>query len=678
MGTSAEIAAISSKKQRGRYKKLSKRASRINSKCELSGICHEDDWNELSSYRHPQDVSSIGDTRSKLLPSGPSIIWRNGKVMDRVNGEDHRDILQVLLSSTTGSTPPMSTSSKKRKGCDVPDGVYTAKKKIPHWATLHNPVAAEHIGIIEVHLPNKTVLRSLKEVLLLSTVTNLNNVWHAETKWFSSSAASASDYHEPQSISRAIMYVPVENKVVETRDQSTTAPATVNDVTDLFRLLSQFCLTQNESVRAGYPSRDESTTPTRERKPTFPNNRIIPSELPVEAAKELIQNHTIETSACNDARQFSVPFVSHHASDVPQWENDRIDEAVQRPAAGKIFAVDCEMVETTAGTELARVTLVELQSFTRLGQQHDAEHLEPMLLWDCLVRPRHPVVNYLTMYSGMTAALLEGDAVQELEQVQAALLSTVRPNDILIGHSLENDLQALRFIHTNVVDTALLFQPNNGLFKYSLRTLAAKLLSLEIQRPHQPHCSQQDATTALKLACRRAICGPSFGIGKNRHQQASQVMNQIHSVEGTTVCVGPSGWLRRHVTCQPSAAHALSCESIRDGNQKAIASWLTGPNRRARLVWGRFHLANHDDDTIALGAVVQQILAKLPSNGLLLVLLQPGFDQAQQLTQLRKTRKNPKTTIQWTDKDEQNWVRVVDECRIGHSFWLESKSDTSK
>jgi len=53
-----------------------------------------------------------------------------------------------------------------------------------------------------------------------------------------------------------------------------------------------------------------------------------------------------------------------------------------------------------------------------------------------------------------------------IEQVQVALASIVGVRDILIGHSLENDLRALCLVHDKVVDTALLFRTESGARKH--------------------------------------------------------------------------------------------------------------------------------------------------------------------------------------------------------------------
>lgn len=54
------------------------------------------------------------------------------------------------------------------------------------------------------------------------------------------------------------------------------------------------------------------------------------------------------------------------------------------------------------------------------------------------------------------------DVNTRIEDVQAHLLSLIQDIDVIVGHSLENDLKALRLIHTNVVDTSIIFSGGNG------------------------------------------------------------------------------------------------------------------------------------------------------------------------------------------------------------------------
>ena len=84
---------------------------------------------------------------------------------------------------------------------------------------------------------------------------------------------------------------------------------------------------------------------------------------------------------------------------------------------------------TTVGLALARVTVVD-----RLCD----------IVYDTLVRPPHPIVDYNTRFSGLTAQHFTSDVTTSLTDVQAQLLSMVSMETILLGHSLDSDLRALK------------------------------------------------------------------------------------------------------------------------------------------------------------------------------------------------------------------------------------------
>jgi hypothetical protein len=77
-----------------------------------------------------------------------------------------------------------------------------------------------------------------------------------------------------------------------------------------------------------------------------------------------------------------------------------------------------------------------------------------------------------TEYSCISAQSFDGVSTS-IEEVQVALLGLISKEDIIVGHSLENDLHALRLFHLCVVDTAVLFR--TGGRKHAFRSLTAEL-----------------------------------------------------------------------------------------------------------------------------------------------------------------------------------------------------------
>ena len=131
-----------------------------------------------------------------------------------------------------------------------------------------------------------------------------------------------------------------------------------------------------------------------------------------------------------------------------------------------VYALDCEMCYTSAGNELTRITVV---------------NTENVVVYEKFVQPDNPVIDYNTRFSGITDEDLE-NVETSLVDVQAALLARFSAQTVLVGHSLESDLMALKIIHGNVIDTSVMFPHKMGPpYKRALRNLASDYLKKIIQ-----------------------------------------------------------------------------------------------------------------------------------------------------------------------------------------------------
>jgi RNA exonuclease 1 len=164
------------------------------------------------------------------------------------------------------------------------------------------------------------------------------------------------------------------------------------------------------------------------------------------------------------------------------------------------------MCRTEKGLELTRLTLLSQFGVT---------------LVDMLVLPDSPIVDYLTRYSGVlpltpsangrthahayspgsrTAAVggvcslcrcltrrvgitedKLGHVTATLQDARAAVLKHIDSSSVLVGHSLENDLRALKLAHPRVIDTAICYPHPTPPYKFGLRHLTLEYLHRTIQ-----------------------------------------------------------------------------------------------------------------------------------------------------------------------------------------------------
>lgn len=197
--------------------------------------------------------------------------------------------------------------------------------------------------------------------------------------------------------------------------------------------------------------------------------------------------------------QMKVEQINSSLDDADSW----VDTIPRGPIAyvSHIYALDCEMCLTEKGHELTRVCLIGYNG---------------TVVYDVLVKPKNPIIDYLTKYSGITKEMMS-KAVSTLPMVQKMLLQIIDCRDIIIGHSLQSDFKALKLRHCRVIDTAVIYEHVKGPpFKPALRNLSSIYLGKEIQNNDaEGHDPCIDARTCLELVKLKLEKGLQIGLNLN-------------------------------------------------------------------------------------------------------------------------------------------------------------------
>ncbi|KAB1214780.1 Small RNA degrading nuclease 3 [Morella rubra] len=172
-------------------------------------------------------------------------------------------------------------------------------------------------------------------------------------------------------------------------------------------------------------------------------------------------------------------------SDDEGWLVTKLSKKSKVMRSNVMLAVDCEMVLCEDGTEaLVRVCIVDRDLQVKLDE---------------LVNPNKAVADYRTDITGVSATDLERINCS-LADVQKSMKKLLSDGTILVGHSLNNDLRALKLDHARVIDTSFIFKYSDGSInrRPSLNSLC-KASSWHVRKKGAPHNCLDDACAAMKL-----------------------------------------------------------------------------------------------------------------------------------------------------------------------------------
>lgn len=221
------------------------------------------------------------------------------------------------------------------------------------------------------------------------------------------------------------------------------------------------------------------------------NLGITYGELPSrEEAEHILARCTTKTMKSNISS--TLPGNSHAYNQLWSERSHQYSDSVPHQPL-LVAAIDCELCDTINGLELTRITIIDANA---------------SIVLDSFVKPILPVLNYRTQYSGITEDLLSNVTVT-LQQIQVAVLRLISCETILIGHSLDNDLKAIKIAyHPLCIDTGIIYPHPRGFpLRLKLKKLTLDFLQYSIQDSKAGHDSIEDARAALQLALLKAQNG---------------------------------------------------------------------------------------------------------------------------------------------------------------------------
>jgi len=377
------------KASNGRLKKLWRRAT-----TQSKGITSQKEWNEMlklhsdwkTSHKDNADVSN--DPMMGSLP-GPAVTlskepqdFSSMENWQATEGSDHRDIIMNLLfrqSSSDGAGD--GVQKKKKRKLEAAAGREQMRQPslinvptLPSWSNVRNLSGMGGLAVIEISIEDcdpgspcpLMPSERLKEVIddAKSSWTNLFGNSNGTRKNNSNSEVQRSitackvklfqGNKYPRCLSDVLMFLPppVAQSEHDTKNEKAV---------DVFDAIFDLRLTPKQMRSEGYPfvtdykesSTDDSKESVESKIGTYSKSDL--DNMSTYIALELIKKVAVEVSYGDDNIENEVDYAEyeHHVKTISR-------NKVSSPRRPKIFSIDCEMVQTQAGMELARVSVIEL------------------------------------------------------------------------------------------------------------------------------------------------------------------------------------------------------------------------------------------------------------------------------------------------------------------------------
>lgn len=248
------------------------------------------------------------------------------------------------------------------------------------------------------------------------------------------------------------------------------------------------------------------------------------SETPSGSADKLTFDISRADMAAVDWEKLVLTTASHkrYATDYvfdkgPLWVQAR--PAASLTSAASVIAIDCEMCECSDPVTGSR----DKNCLIRLSVVNGLDPSQVFI--DTLVATSLPIVDARTRIHGITEQQIQS-AKYTLRHAQAALLNLITEDTIVVGHSVCNDLKALKLEHRRCVDTAYLCPMENESERMlmGLRAITEKITGLKLPETHD---SVQDARAALLVAAYVSTHGAPTNLTQPKDEAAQLMLHRI-------------------------------------------------------------------------------------------------------------------------------------------------------
>ncbi|ORZ11464.1 hypothetical protein BCR42DRAFT_421173 [Absidia repens] len=410
------------------------------------------------------------------------------------------------------------------------------------------------------------------------------------------------------------------------------------------------------------------------------DNAVSAEELMLTRQEMINENYPLHSSVQDDNR-------NNNNNNEEDDDNGALPEGwIETPAgkqgtktSKKLLAMDCEMCRSGRRLVLTKVALV------------DEDH---RVLLNEFVMPDCPITDYVTDYSGVDEASLQG-VTTTLQDIQQQLLQYIDDDTILVGHGLVNDLRVLKMRHPHIIDTSVIYHHKNGPpYKASLKDLTTFILQRQIQenkttpatttvtttttttntaaRGHDP-C--EDAIASMELVQLKIKKGLKFGLHSDYLTELMVERLKRHGKSGVMIDVADDGIVHDTLLAKELLKGADCDEQIyttASDNQAAMALALEH-HAVKDLVLLKLSNNNGSATTTTTTTTMDQVkwlYDQLDKNTALIMLA--GNNKTEELDRLRKKWCTYKADLKtrpldeipenerWTEEDEQRLDTLVE------------------